>query len=135
MQGLSESGTSVDGKLQAVPYYAGSRVVIYRKDIWSAAGVTSPPKTLDELFADLDKVKAANSGDANFSAFYMPGKYWYAAMSLVYGAGGKIAEQKDGKWVGTLESRRRSRVWRRGRSWRRRTPPAAQRSTRARRTP
>ena len=104
LQGLSESGTSVDGKLQAVPYYAGSRVVIYRKDLWSAAGVTSPPKTLDEMFADLDKVKAANSGDANFSAFYMPGKYWYAAMSLVYGAGGKIAEQKDGKWVGTLES-------------------------------
>jgi N,N'-diacetylchitobiose transport system substrate-binding protein len=104
LQGLSESGTSVDGKLQAVPYYAGSRVVIYRKDIWAAAGVTSPPKTLDEMFADLDKVKSANAGDANFSAFYMPGKYWYAAMSLVYGAGGKIAEQKDGKWVGTLES-------------------------------
>jgi N,N'-diacetylchitobiose transport system substrate-binding protein len=104
LQGLTESGTSPAGKLQAVPYYAGSRVVIYRKDIWDAAGVTSPPKTLDEMFADLDKVKAANSSDSNFSAFYMPGKYWYAAMSLVYGAGGKIAEQKDGKWVGDLES-------------------------------
>jgi N,N'-diacetylchitobiose transport system substrate-binding protein len=104
LQGLSESGTSVDGKLQAIPYYAGSRVVIYRKDLWASAGVTTPPKTLDEMFADLDKVKAANSGDANFSAFYMPGKYWYSAMSLVYGAGGKIAEQKDGKWVGALSS-------------------------------
>jgi N,N'-diacetylchitobiose transport system substrate-binding protein len=104
LQGLSESGTSVDGKLQAIPYYAGSRVVIYRKDLWASAGVTTPPKTLDEMFADLDKVKAANSGDANFSAFYMPGKYWYSAMSLVYGAGGKIAEQTDGKWVGALSS-------------------------------
>ena len=104
LQGLSESGTSVDGKLQAIPYYAGSRVVIYRKDLWAAAGVTTAPKTLDEMFADLDKVKAANSGDSNFSAFYMPGKYWYAAMSLVYGAGGKIAEQQGGKWVGTLSS-------------------------------
>ena len=44
--------------------------------------------TLDELYADLDKVKAANADDPSFSAFYMPGKNWYAAMSFVYGAGG-----------------------------------------------
>lgn len=104
LQGLADSGTSPDGKLEAVPYYAGSRVVIYRKDLFSKAGVTSPPTTLAELTADLDKVKAANASDKSFSAFYMPGKYWYAAMSFVYGAGGKIAEQQSGKWVGTLES-------------------------------
>ena len=104
LQGLAESGTSPDGKLEAIPYYAGSRVVIYRKDIWQKAGVTSVPTTIDELNADLDKVKAANSGDPDFSAFYMPGKYWYAAMSLVYGAGGKIADQTNGQWQGTLES-------------------------------
>ena len=104
LQGLEESGTSPDGQLQAVPYYAGSRVVIYRKDIWDKAGVTSPPTTLDELWADLDKVKSANSGDPNFSAFYMPGKYWYAAMSFVYGAGGSIATQSGGHWTGNLAS-------------------------------
>jgi N,N'-diacetylchitobiose transport system substrate-binding protein len=104
LQGLAESGTSPDGKLQAVPYYAGSRVVIYRKDLWTKAGVTTVPTTLDELNADLDKVKAANSGDPSFSAFYMPGKNWYAAMSFVYGAGGTIATQSNGKWVGALES-------------------------------
>jgi N,N'-diacetylchitobiose transport system substrate-binding protein len=104
LQGLEESGTSPDGKLMAVPYYAGSRVVIYRKDLWDKAGVTTPPKTLDELYADLDKIKAANSGDPNFSAFYMAGKNWYAAMSFVYGAGGKIATHSGGSWTGGLES-------------------------------
>jgi len=104
LQGLTDSGTSPDGKLEAVPYYAGSRVVIYRKDLFAKAGVTTAPTTLDELNSDLDKVKAANASDKAFSAFYMPGKYWYAAMSFVYGAGGKIAEQQGGKWVGTLES-------------------------------
>jgi N,N'-diacetylchitobiose transport system substrate-binding protein len=104
LQGLADSGTSPDGKLEAVPYYAGSRVVIYRKDLFSKAGITSAPSTLAELTADLDKVKAANAGDKAFSAFYMPGKYWYAAMSFVYGAGGKIAEQQSGKWAGALES-------------------------------
>ncbi len=104
LQGLAESGTSPAGKLMAVPYYAGSRVVIYRKDLWTKAGVTTAPTTLDELFADLDKVKAANASDPRFSAFYMAGKNWYAAMSFVYGAGGKIAEQSNGQWTGALES-------------------------------
>jgi N,N'-diacetylchitobiose transport system substrate-binding protein len=104
LQGLTDSATSPNGKLQAVPYYAGSRVVIYRKDLFAKAGITAAPATLTELNSDLDKVKAANASDKNFSAFYMPGKYWYAAMSFVYGAGGKIADQSGGKWEGTLES-------------------------------
>jgi N,N'-diacetylchitobiose transport system substrate-binding protein len=104
LKGLELSGTSPDGKLEAIPYYAGSRVVIYRKDLWAKAGVTTTPKTLDELTADLDKVAAANSSDPNFSAFYMPGKYWYAAMSFVYGEGGTIATSSAGKWTGGLES-------------------------------
>ncbi|HEX3336907.1 MAG TPA: extracellular solute-binding protein [Jatrophihabitans sp.] len=102
LKGLAESGTSPAGKLQAVPYYAGSRVVIYRKDLWTNAGVTTVPTTLDELYADLDKVKAAHASDPSFSAFYMPGKNWYAAMSFVYGAGGTIAAQASGKWTGKL---------------------------------
>ena len=102
LKGLEESGTSPDGTLEAVPYYAGSRVVIYRKDLWKKAGVTSVPTTLNQLYADLNKVKAANSSDPNFSAFYMPGKYWYAAMSFVYGAGGTIATQQNGNWSGAL---------------------------------
>jgi N,N'-diacetylchitobiose transport system substrate-binding protein len=104
LTGLAQSGTSPDGKLQAVPYYAGSRVVIYRKDIWTKAGITSAPATLDELWTDLDKVKAANASDPSFSTFYMPGKYWYAAMSFVYGTGGTIATQSNGTWKGGLAS-------------------------------
>ena len=62
---------SPSGKLYAIPYYAGSRVVIYRKDMWDKAGITSVPTTLTDLYSDLDKLKAANSSDPNFSAFYM----------------------------------------------------------------
>jgi len=103
LPGLAGPAT-VDGKIYAAPLFAGNRAVIYRKSIWAKAGVTAPPTTYAELTADLDKVKAANASDKSFSAFYMPGKYWYAAMSFVYGAGGKIAEQQGGKWSGTLES-------------------------------
>ena len=104
LNGLTLSGTSSDGKLEAIPYYAGSRVVIYRKDLWTKAGVTAVPTTIAQLNSDLNRVKAANAKDPRFSAFYMPGKYWYAAMSFVYGAGGAIATKSGDKWTGTLES-------------------------------
>lgn len=102
-KGLADTA-SYDGKLYAIPYYGGVRIVIYRKDLWSAAGVTTPPTSLDELYSDLDKVKAANAGDQQFSAFYMPGQYWYAAMSFVHDAGGAIATDDGGKWTAQLES-------------------------------
>jgi N,N'-diacetylchitobiose transport system substrate-binding protein len=104
LKGLADSGTSPDGKLQAVPYYAGSRVVIYRTDLFKAAGITKTPTTIDELNAAADKLKAANASDSHFSPFYMAGKNWYAAMSFVYGAGGKIAEKQGAKWQGALGS-------------------------------
>ncbi len=134
LQGLTESGTSPDGKLEAVPYYAGSRVVIYRKDLWTKAGVTTAPTTLDELSADLDKVKAANASDPNFSAFYMPGKYWYAAMCFVYGAGGTIATSRAASGPARSRARPPRRDWRSGRSWRRRIRSAARRRTSPTRT-
>src|SRR4051812_49209727 len=46
LKGLADSGTSPAGKLQAIPYYAGSRVVIYRKDLFAKAGITAAPATL-----------------------------------------------------------------------------------------
>ena len=103
VQGLED--TSVyNGKQYAVPYYGGVRTVIYRTDMWSAAGITSAPTTLDELFGDLDKLKAKYGSDPAFSAFYMPGQYWYAAMTFVHAAGGTIATEKGGNWSAQLSS-------------------------------
>jgi len=34
--------------------------------------------------------------DKDFSAVYLPGKYWYAAMSFVYDEGGAIATKSGG---------------------------------------
>jgi N,N'-diacetylchitobiose transport system substrate-binding protein len=103
-KGLSASCT-YQGKLYCVPYYSGSRTVGYRKDMFQQAGITDTPKTLDELMSDGAKLDAKFGSDPKFSAFYLPGKYWYAAMTFVNDAGGKIATQgSDGKWKGDLES-------------------------------
>ena len=84
-------------------FNAGARVLIYRKDLFTAAGVTAAPKTYDEFLADADKLQTAKKSDPKFGAIYLPGKYWYSAMSFVKSTGGDIAKQDGGKWAGQLE--------------------------------
>jgi N,N'-diacetylchitobiose transport system substrate-binding protein len=104
LDGLS-GGCLQDGKYYCIPYYAGTKLSIYRTDLMKAAGITAPPTTQQELLSDLDTLKAKNASNKNFVAFNMPGRYWYAAMSWVYTNGGVIADKgSDGKWKGELES-------------------------------
>ena len=106
LDSLAASGQSADhSKTYAIPYYAGARIMIYRKDLFTAAGVTTPPTTLAELTADLTKVKAANAKVPNFSALYLPGKNWYTAVSFgagTYGVNNVIAKSDGSKFTGTL---------------------------------
>lgn len=102
LAGLEEPAT-VDGKLYAVPGFAGARAVIYNKKTWAAAGVTAAPASYAELTAALDKVKAANPA-ADFSPFYLPGQYWYAGMQFIWDAGGDIATSNGGVWKGGFSS-------------------------------
>ncbi|AHH96634.1 N,N'-diacetylchitobiose transport system substrate-binding protein [Kutzneria viridogrisea] len=102
LAGLREAGTS-SGKLYGVPYYGGARVVIYRKDLWQRAGLGQPPGTVAELRADALRLMAANPAP-DFSGLSLPGRYQYAGLSFVFDAGGSIATQRDGKWVGALST-------------------------------
>ena len=102
LRGLYDS-CRFNGKTYCVPYYAGARAVIYRKDLYKAAGIKSPPTSLAAFVSGGKKLMKKNN-DANFSALYFPGKYWYASMSFVYDYGGKIAVLKGGKWRGALGS-------------------------------
>jgi N,N'-diacetylchitobiose transport system substrate-binding protein len=103
LRALTQSCT-YQSRLFCVPYYAGARAVIYRKDHWRQAGLTSAPKTLDGFVAAGRRLMNLKRSDRNYSALYFPGKYWYAAMSFVYDYGGAIARFRGGRWVGTLDS-------------------------------
>jgi N,N'-diacetylchitobiose transport system substrate-binding protein len=104
LQGLKGS-CQYNGKLYGVPYYAGARAVIYRKDQYKGAGIKSTPRSLAQFIANGKKLmKKYGKKDGGYSAVYFPGKYWYAAMSFVYDYGGKIAVRTGGKWKGTLNS-------------------------------
>jgi N,N'-diacetylchitobiose transport system substrate-binding protein len=103
--GLTKSST-YNGKLYAVPYYAGSRLVTYRTDLFKQAGVSSIPKSLGSFETDLGKVGKKNANVKGFKPFYMAGTDWYSALSFVADYGGSIASQNShGHWVGQLATK------------------------------
>ena len=105
LAGLAKSGM-YGGKVFGVPYYAGSRVITYRTDLFAKAGIKSAPTSLAEFTSDLVKVGKLNSKVKGFSPLYVGGEDWYTALSFVYDFGGSIATTHGGKWVGTLDSPR-----------------------------
>ncbi|MFD1048541.1 extracellular solute-binding protein, partial [Kibdelosporangium lantanae] len=103
LKGLKDSGT-FDGKQYGVPFYAANREVLYRKDMFEQAGITSPPKTTDEWLAAIDKLKAKYGSDKDFQPLYLPGQYWYALLSFIWDNGGDIAKADGAKFTATLDS-------------------------------
>jgi N,N'-diacetylchitobiose transport system substrate-binding protein len=104
LKGLAASG-QYGGKLFGVPYYAGSRVVTYRTDLWKSAGIAKNPSSLSEFTGDLRKLASKNSSTKGFSPIYFAATDWYFAMSFVYDYGGTIARTSGGKWIGALDSK------------------------------
>jgi N,N'-diacetylchitobiose transport system substrate-binding protein len=102
LSGLQASAT-FGGKLYGVPYYAGSRVITYRSDLFKKAGYTKPPTSLAQFQSQLAKVGAMTKLKG-FSPMYVGGEDWYSALSFVFDYGGSIAKFSGGKWHGTLNS-------------------------------
>ncbi|MFF8956782.1 sugar transporter [Streptomyces sp. NPDC014894] len=106
IKGLKDTCT-YEGDLFCVPYYAGARVGIYNAEMFKkGAGVDKMPATEAELVKALDKVQEKYGKDKAFSALYLPGRYWYAAMSYVYAYGGQIAKYDEGskEWSAQLST-------------------------------
>jgi N,N'-diacetylchitobiose transport system substrate-binding protein len=103
LKGLAASGV-YNGRVYGIPYYAGSRVVTYRTDLFRKAGA-KVPTSLKQFTATAKRLKKQNR-KRGFSPVYIAGTDWYFAMSFVYDYGGQIAERKNGKWVGRLESKK-----------------------------
>ncbi len=64
--------STIDGQLKALPFEIAILPIWYNMDLLAKVGVTTPPKTMDELWATCDKLKAAGiypasqmTGDTN----------------------------------------------------------------------
>jgi N,N'-diacetylchitobiose transport system substrate-binding protein len=102
LQGFVE-GAQVDGKTYAVPYYAGSKYIFYRKDLLEKAGI-AVPTTMDEFVEAAIDLKQANPEPANFSGFWFPGQDWRNGVAFVWDAGGDLAVKDGDTWQGALSS-------------------------------
>jgi N,N'-diacetylchitobiose transport system substrate-binding protein len=102
LPGFVEAAT-VDGKTYAAPYYAGSKYIFYRKDLFEAAGLTVPT-TMDEFVQTAIDLKAANPEPATFSGFWFPGQDWRNGVAFIWDAGGDLAVEDGGEWRGDLSS-------------------------------
>ncbi|HEX5918852.1 MAG TPA: extracellular solute-binding protein [Nocardioides sp.] len=96
-------GATVDGETYAVPYYAGSKYIFYRKDLLEKAGL-EVPTTLDEFVETAIALKKDNPKPANFSGFWFPGQDWRNGAAFVWSAGGDLAVEDGGEWSGSLAS-------------------------------
>ncbi|PJJ61902.1 extracellular solute-binding protein [Compostimonas suwonensis] len=99
LPGFVEAG-SYDGSFFAAPYYSGSRVVFYKKDLLANAGL-SVPTTLDEYIANGEALAAANPG---VSGVYFPGQDWYNALPYIWENGGEIAVQDGDTWTSSFST-------------------------------
>ena len=102
LQGFVD-GATVDGETYAVPYYAGSKYIFYRKDLFEKAGL-EVPTTMDEFVDAAVALKADNPKPANFSGFWFPGQDWRNGAAFVWDAGGDLAVESDGEWTASLSS-------------------------------
>ena len=98
LPGLAEPG-KIDGRQYGIPWYAANRVVIYNKDLFAKAGVTTPPKTRDEW---IDVTTKLNKGGVQ--GIYLPGQNWYTLAGFVWDEGGDLAVKDGTGWKGVLDT-------------------------------
>jgi N,N'-diacetylchitobiose transport system substrate-binding protein len=89
------------GTIYAVPWFGGVRGIWYRTDHFKAAGISTPPASWSELVTDAKKLMAKFPGTYGLGA---PTYDTPAVASFIWGAGGQIAVEQNGKWVGQLTS-------------------------------
>jgi ABC-type glycerol-3-phosphate transport system substrate-binding protein len=87
--------------IYAVPWFGGVRGIWYRKDQFAAAGITSTPTSWAELVSDAQKLQKKFPGSYGIDA---PTNDSDALVSFIWGAGGQVATEQNGKWVGDLTS-------------------------------
>ncbi|WP_027479381.1 ABC transporter substrate-binding protein [Gryllotalpicola ginsengisoli] len=76
-------GESIDGKVYAVPLDFLPEGIYYSKDLFKKAGITQTPTTLDELEADIQKLKDAGIAPVAVGAKdAWPAAHWYYNFAL-----------------------------------------------------
>ena len=91
---------AIDGALVALPWYVDTRLLFYRSDLLSAAGVATPPRTWAEWSAALERVKQSVGPDRH--AIFVPLSEWEVPVVLALSQDAELL--RDGDRYGNFES-------------------------------
>lgn len=100
---------SYDGKVMALPLFRGQSALYYNTDMFKAAGLTAPPKTMADYDAYAEKLTQRDaSGKPTVTGWSMrlsgggqgiAEKFW---INMFQYGGNLLEQQPDGKWKATF---------------------------------
>ncbi|MFF1422115.1 sugar ABC transporter substrate-binding protein [Streptomyces sp. NPDC058280] len=99
VEGLADAGT-LDGKQFGMPWYAGVRALVYRKDIFDKHHLKAPT-TWKEL---RDTALVLKEKEPDMIPFPVAGGAEMFAAPFVWGAGGELAKEEGGTWKSAINS-------------------------------
>ncbi|RFU41371.1 ABC transporter substrate-binding protein [Actinomadura logoneensis] len=94
--------------LYAVPSTSDAGMLYYRKDLLDKAGISAPPKTYAEMWADCDKVKALPEGkgvDCYFTEVNKTESLTISAVEAIEAQGGSILDASGKPTVNTPQAK------------------------------
>lgn len=99
VEGLKDAGT-LEGKQYGMPWYAGVRSIVYRKDLFEKHDI-KPPTNWKELTAAATTLKEKEPDKV---AFPVAGGAEMFATAFIWGAGGELATEQGGQWKSRINS-------------------------------
>ncbi|MCG2800403.1 MAG: extracellular solute-binding protein [Cellulomonas sp.] len=98
LPGIAGDATAIDGTVVSVPWISDTRVLFYRTDILTAAGISEPPATWDQLRADAKTLAARGDGQYGY---YIP--QWDSALpvQMTWAYGGDVVDSSGTVDFGT----------------------------------
>lgn len=92
VDGVAGDATAIGGQIVSLPWVSDTRVLFYRSDILTEAGISTPPATWDQLRADAKTL--AGRGDGSYG-YYIP--QWDSALPVImtWDQGGQIVNAND----------------------------------------
>lgn len=87
------------GHYYGLPLDTNTRVLVYNKAMFAAAGIAAPPATMDEFLADCEKIKALGQDTYCFAD---GGTYAWAVNPWIWSFGGDVTDASITKATGAL---------------------------------
>lgn len=90
----------LNGHYYGLPLDTNTRVLVYNQDMFTAAGITAPPVTMEDFMAACEKIKALGDGKYCFAD---GGTYAWAVNPWIWSFGGDVTDPDITKASGYLD--------------------------------